>query len=337
MLSRSLSISSLGRSATLGGKELKIITVTVNPALDLTVYTDSLRVGDVHAVSFIRKDSGGKGINVSKVLHRLGVSTIATGFLGGSVGHWIRSDLSRQSIQHRFLEIDGETRTNVKIITPTEETQLNGTGGLITNHDLDRLIEQLHSLVQPGDAVVIAGSIPGDADYTMYRTIIESFGKADERSIFIALDTSGQALTEAVQARPNFVKPNVEELEQWWGSPLRLESEIAHAARELRSQGGEIVCVSMGDKGTLLVTSEGLYRAIPPVITPKSTIGAGDSIVAGFVSQFHKNRKPHEALVYATACGTATVMHAGSEVCTKEEAEAILPQIQLHVMEGEER
>ncbi|UOF92835.1 1-phosphofructokinase [Fodinisporobacter ferrooxydans] len=301
------------------------MTVTVNPAIDLTVYTDSLQIGEINAVESMRKDSGGKGINVSKVLKNLDVLTVATGFLAGEAGCWIRDELKNKSISHDFLETSGETRTNVKIIASDVETQLNGSGPELTETDINRLIEKLNDLLQDGDGLILAGSLPKQTDPGMYRQIIQSL----KNQVFVAVDTSGAALAETIEARPHFLKPNEEELNQLFDTALETETEIIDAAYKLREKGVEIVLISRGEKGSIMVSAAGTCKAIPPVITPVSTIGAGDSTVAGFVSKYLQTKDLIRSLRFANACGVATTLKPGSQVCSRIEVENMLDQIQL--------
>jgi 1-phosphofructokinase len=313
-----------GQNRQQGVNSMNIITVTLNPAVDLTVTVDNLKKNEIHIVRSLRKDSGGKGINVSKVLHNLGFRTIATGFIGGPSGTWIQTDLQSQNIKTDFIVLPQETRTNIKIIDSDSETQLNGAGPTLTEADIQSLEEKLQQLVQDGDAVVFAGSVPQQTDPGIYSRLIRSL---QNRNVFIAVDTSGPALAEAIRMKPNVIKPNEEELGQLFHTKLETEQDILQYARRLLADGIDIILVSRGRLGSLLVTHSGVYKAVPPAIETKSTIGAGDSTVAGFVAHYLMTGDLEASFVFANACGVATAQRSGSQVCTKEDIKRFLNQI----------
>ncbi|GIM44673.1 1-phosphofructokinase [Collibacillus ludicampi] len=304
-------------------KDLKIVTVTLNPAVDLTLNVDVLRIGEINSVSSMRKDSGGKGINVSKVIHNLGMKTVATGFIGGSTGEWLQADLKHKEIPADFIKIAGETRTNVKIISPESETQCNGTGPHPHEEDLVRLCNKIDQLLEDGDALILAGSVPGETDPIVYRKIIQSLRK----NVFIALDTSGEALKESIAGKPDLIKPNEEELSQLAGIELRTEGEIVRTAQELLAQGVKHILVSLGERGSLYVSKQGAFRAVTPKVEARSTVGAGDATLAGFVTKYLSTGDALASFVFANACGVATVLKEGSQVCNRTEAEQFVNQI----------
>jgi 1-phosphofructokinase len=309
---------------------VKIVTVTLNPAVDLTVYVDELRAGEINSVHAMRKDSGGKGINVSKVLHHLGMRTIATGLIGGATGEWLQKDLQRQNISADFVRIDGETRTNIKIIAKDGETQLNGTGPQPERDDLLHLQQKLDWLLEDGDALILAGSVPGNTAPSIYREMIRSLSK----DVFVAVDTSGKALHESVGGQPDLLKPNREELSQWAGEPLQTEEEIVQAAQRLVERGVRHVLVSLGEQGSIYACEKGVFRAQIPRVEVRSTVGAGDATLAGFVGHFMSTGDAKASFVFANACGVATVLKEGSQVCDRREAESFLEKIQCIPYDG---
>lgn len=278
-----------------------IYTVTLNPSIDFIVRIDQLNLGSVNRMVSDDKFAGGKGINVSRVLQRLGVGNTATGFLGGFTGHFIEDSLKNEGIETAFVKVDQDTRINVKIKSQ-EETEINGQGPMISQEQLEALKAKLSQLTSD-DTVVFAGSAPANLGNAIYKELIPLVRKSGAQ---VVCDFEGQPLLDALANNPLLVKPNNHELEAIFGVPLNSLNDVETYARRILEMGAQHVLISMAGDGALLVTEEATYFAKPIKGQVKNSVGAGDSMVAGFTGEFVKSKDPVEALKWGVACGTAT-------------------------------
>lgn len=278
-----------------------IYTVTLNPSIDFIVRIDQLNLGSVNRMVSDDKFAGGKGINVSRVLQRLGVGNTATGFLGGFTGHFIEDSLKNEGIETAFVKVDQDTRINVKIKSQ-EETEINGQGPMISQEQLEALKAKLSQLTSD-DTVVFAGSAPANLGNAVYKELIPLVRKSGAQ---VVCDFEGQPLLDALANNPLLVKPNNHELEAIFGVPLNSLNDVETYARRILEMGAQHVLISMAGDGALLVTEEVTYFAKPIKGQVKNSVGAGDSMVAGFTGEFVKSKDPVEALKWGVACGTAT-------------------------------
>lgn len=278
-----------------------IYTVTLNPSIDFIVRIDQLNLGSVNRMVSDDKFAGGKGINVSRVLQRLGVGNTATGFLGGFTGHFIEDSLKNEGIETAFVKVDQDTRINVKIKSQ-EETEINGQGPMISQEQLEALKAKLSQLTSD-DTVVFAGSAPANLGNAVYKELIPLVRKSGAQ---VVCDFEGQPLLDTLANNPLLVKPNNHELEAIFGVPLNSLNDVETYARRILEMGAQHVLISMAGDGALLVTEEATYFAKPIKGQVKNSVGAGDSMVAGFTGEFVKSKDPVEALKWGVACGTAT-------------------------------
>lgn len=278
-----------------------IYTVTLNPSIDFIVRIDQLNLGSVNRMVGDDKFAGGKGINVSRVLQRLGVGNTATGFLGGFTGHFIENSLKNEGIETAFVKVDQDTRINVKIKSQ-EETEINGQGPMISQEQLEALKAKLSQLTS-NDTVVFAGSAPANLGNAVYKELIPLVRQSGAQ---VVCDFEGQPLLDALANNPLLVKPNNHELEAIFGVPLNSLNDVETYARRILEMGAQHVLISMAGDGALLVTEEATYFAKPIKGQVKNSVGAGDSMVAGFTGEFVKSKDPVEALKWGVACGTAT-------------------------------
>lgn len=278
-----------------------IYTVTLNPSIDFIVRLNHLALGSVNRMDSDDKFAGGKGINVSRVLKRLDIDNTATGFIGGFTGHFVEEGLVEEGITTNFVSVNEDTRINVKI-KAGEETEINGAGPTITDEQLAELETILASLTAD-DTVVFAGSAPANLGNKVYNTLIPLAKKAGAEVI---CDFEGQTLLDSLDHQPLLVKPNNHELAAIFGVELNGLADIEKYAREILAKGAENVIISMAGDGALLVTPEAAYFAKPIKGTVKNSVGAGDSMVAGFTGEYVKSGDPVEALKWGVACGTAT-------------------------------
>lgn len=278
-----------------------IYTVTLNPSIDFIVRLDNLVLGSVNRMSSDDKFAGGKGINVSRILQRLDIDNTATGFIGGFTGRFVADSLVAEGIKTDFVEVSEDTRINVKI-KAGEETEINGAGPKISDEKLEELKSILAGLSSE-DTVVFAGSAPSSLGNQVYNTLIPIAKKAGAE---VVCDFEGQTLLDSLNYQPLLVKPNNHELADIFGVELNGLADIEKYAREILAKGAKNVIISMAGDGALLVTPEAAYFAKPIKGTVKNSVGAGDSMVAGFTGEYVKSGDPVEALKWGVACGTAT-------------------------------
>lgn len=278
-----------------------IYTITLNPSIDFIVRLDQLSLGDVNRMDSDDKFAGGKGINVSRILKRLGIDNTATGFIGGFTGRFVKEGLDSESIQTKFVEVEEDTRINVKI-KAQEETEINGAGPRISREKLDEL-KAILSHLTADDTVVFAGSAPSSLGNKVYNDLIPLAKKSGAE---VVCDFEGETLLDALQYKPLLVKPNNHELGAIFGVKLENLAEIEKYARQLLERGAKNVIISMAGDGALLVTEDKSYFAKPIKGQVRNSVGAGDSMVAGFTGEFVKSGQLLEALKWGVACGTAT-------------------------------
>lgn len=305
-----------------------VITVTLNPAIDKTVTVGRVELGQLNRIKEVRTDAGGKGINVAKVLKHFDAAAAAWGITAGHQGNVIRGILTQAGIPSRFLEADGETRTNMKVVDEEakQTTEFNEPGIQVTSSLLQDFTEQLTGSLDGVKYLVLAGSLPPGAPADSYKTLIEA---AAARGVRTVLDADGDAFVRGLEGRPYAVKPNIHELEAYLGRSLATDAEIVGAARELIGRGVELVQISMGGDGSMLVDARGAYRAKPFPITPLSTVGAGDSMVAAMVYGLLQGLEAEAIARLSSAAGTVTASKPGTQVCTLKEVESKLNLVEL--------
>ncbi len=285
-----------------------IYTVTFNPALDYVIAVDHFAQGKVNRT--VKEDifCGGKGINVSVLLANLGVESTALGFVAGFTGKEIERGLKAFGISSDFIHVkSGMSRINVKLKSE-EETEINGMGPDIRPEDVEALFEKLNRLGS-GDVLVLSGSIPAAVGNDIYRRIIEQL---KDRGVCIAVDAERDLLTEVLPLKPFLIKPNNHELGQVFGKELKTEKEIIDGAMSLKDRGAVNVLVSMAKDGAILVDENGkVHRLGVCRGTVKNSVGAGDSMVAGFLAGYLKTGDYDYALRLGTASGGATAFSDG--------------------------
>ena len=305
-----------------------VYTITFNPALDRTLYIEKIQPDESNRIVKEQRYAGGKGIDVSKVLTTLGVINKALGFVGGFAGKELEGRLLNQGISCDFIRISGETRTNIIVndMSIGKQILFSSRGPEITSYELMQMIQKVERLGE-NDILIISGSLPPGVHPEIYRKIIEI---AKNRGARTVLDTDGDALKVGIQGFPDVIKPNFNELSRLVDRELKeIIGEIINAATSIRRKGIEIVLVSMGARGILMLEENEQYLAAPPNVEVKNTIGAGDSAVAGFVYGLVVGKSLKEALTYAVAAGTATTMKPGTALCKKDDFLKLIPEISL--------
>ena len=300
-----------------------IYTVTFNPAIDYVVrLATPLEVGEVNRAAGEDCVLGGKGINVSGVLKELGCESVALGFVAGETGAWLERGLTAQGLKTDFIHLaEGMTRINVKIKAGTE-TELNGAGPAIPESAMQQLEAKLDTL-QKEDILILAGSIPASLSQDTYERLL---ARLEGRSVRAVVDATRDLLVNVLQYHPFLIKPNNHELGEIVGKVLASDAEIVAAARTLQEKGARNVLVSMAGDGALLLDEQGeVHRIGCPKGKVVNSVGAGDSMVAGFVAGWLQSGSYEQALRLGTACGSATAFSLG--LATKEKIEELLQQI----------
>lgn len=305
-----------------------IYTVTLNPALDKTVEIPGMALDTVNRITEMRTDPGGKGINVSKVIAKLGGESCAAGILGGGSGKMLEKLLEGENFTTRFRFVEGQTRTNLKIIDREghTNTDINEPGLTVTDADLDALLHELLAELRPGDIVVLAGSLPKGAPQDTYRTWTAACKKAGAR---VFLDADGALLAEGIKAAPYLIKPNDDELSRLAGKKLETLEELTAEGRKLLERGIERVVISLGGRGALYLRKGSTIYAEGLKVPVGSTVGAGDSVVAALAYAEAQGLSEEEAVRLSTAAGAANVMCSGTQAAEREAVEALLPKVRF--------
>lgn len=297
-----------------------IYTVTFNPAIDYVINVDDFKSGEVNRVVSEEKFAGGKGINVSRVLNNLGVKSKALGFIGGFTGKFIIDSLENQGVETDFVEVSGDTRINVKLKS-NEETEINGGGPIITEEDLEKLFNIIGKL-GADDYLVLAGNVQNSVPRDVYAVIQE---KCATNKVKVIVDTTGEALVATLKNKPFLIKPNNHELGEIFNIELEEREDIIKYAQKLRDMGALNVIISMAAKGALLICDSGVYHASPAKGIVKNSVGAGDSVIAGFLASYSKDSDIVEAFRWGATSGSATAF--SKDLCKKEDVEYYLPQV----------
>ena len=303
-----------------------IYTGTLNPALDYVIQVEHFRPGQINRNKSEHIHWGGKGINVSCVLNELGYQSTALGFIAGFTGRALSDRLTAKGIVSDFIEVrDGITRINVKMKSD-EETEINGAGPQIADTDFDRLKEQMQRM-KAEDTVILSGSIPSCMNKDTYERIIECLPKGCR----VIVDAEKELLLGILKFRPFLIKPNTIELAAMFDTVITSESEMIHYAEELQKMGARNVLVSMAKDGALLIAENGsvLKMAAAEGKTVDS-VGAGDSMVAGFLAGYLKTNDYSYALKLGTACGGATAFRFG--LAKKSEIEEVMNQLEQPIV-----
>ncbi|MEC0128138.1 1-phosphofructokinase [Paenibacillus pabuli] len=302
-----------------------IYTVTLNPSIDYIVEVDDLKLGELNRMNRDLKLPGGKGINVSRVLNQLGADNTALGFLGGFTGRFINDKLQEDQIQTDFITIADDTRINIKL-KHGDETEINGLGPSIRPEEAELLLNKLTSL-QKGDIVILSGSIPPSLGADFYDRLINVCKRTGAEFV---IDTTGPALMDALVYEPLLVKPNHHELAELFGVNIETEEELVKYGRKLLEAGAKHVLISMAGEGALFITQTDVYHANVPKGVVKNSVGAGDSMIGGFVGTFVMNEDLLEAFRTGVASGSATAF--SDDLATKERIEELHAQVSITKM-----
>lgn len=299
-----------------------IYTVTFNPSLDYIVKVDSFRLGEVNRTRSEKILPGGKGINVSIVLKNLGIESVAMGFIAGFTGNEIQKRLKGFGCESDFIRIqNGMSRINVKLKS-NEESEINGQGPRIGGADLQKLFDRIDRL-QEGDVLVLAGSIPNTLPEDIYEKILD---RIKAKNILVVVDATRDLLLNVLKYHPFLIKPNNHELGELFGRKLQSDEEIIQCAKELQTKGARNILVSMAGDGAILVEESGRTHKSPaPKGVVRNSVGAGDSMVAGFLAGYLAHGNYQEAFRTGIAAGSASAF--SEELASKEDILALMMQI----------
>ncbi|WP_125703235.1 1-phosphofructokinase [Lacticaseibacillus daqingensis] len=301
-----------------------IYSITLNPSIDYVVTLDQLQLGQVNRLATAVKLPGGKGINVSRILQALALPTTALGFVGGFTGQFIEAELTARGLAHAFTPIAADTRINVKL-KGEAETELNAPGPHVIEAEQAAFCQALQDQLCPGDVVVMAGSLPTGLPVSFYRDLIPMIRAAHADFV---IDTTGQALLETLSQHPLVVKPNHHELAALFNVPEYPDlPSIVAAGRDLLTRGAQHVLVSMAGKGALMITPEHAYHGTVPAGQVVNSVGAGDSMLAGFTGTLTRTGDALEAFKVGIACGSATAFT--QDLATRAQIDAVYHTISL--------
>ena len=305
-----------------------IITVTLNPAVDQTLILGQLTLGDTNRVRDSRVDPGGKGVNVSRVLRELGRESLASGLAPGSLGRFVEHSLLEQGILCDFVHTRGQTRTNVTITDEAahETTLLSYRGPEVDPRHVRTLEGRLRRYLSAGDWLVIAGSLPPSVEPQEYVRLIDLGRQLGATTV---LDADAEALTVGLTGRPDIVKCNHHEARRLLGRPLDDDAALLKAAEAMRELGAGTAIITAGRRGAVAVSDDGVWWAKPPRTVVVSTVGAGDSLLAGLLYKLEDGAGIEEALRFGTAAGAAACLTAGTQLCKREDVERLLPEVRV--------
>lgn len=312
---------------------MKIATVTLNPAIDQTVRVDHFRLNTVNYGQAMQFDAGGKGINVASFLADAAYDVTVTGFLGQDNADIFEQFFASKHIDDQFVRIPGHTRIGVKIVDEANQqtTDINMPGLPPPAGAMDTLFKTIEQLAASCDWFVLSGTLPPGVPTTTYAALItqlKGFGKQ------VVLDTSRDALREGVRACPTIVKPNVDELRQLTGQPLTDEVALEHAARQLLDGGIRLVVISMGERGAMFVDPATTLIAVPPSLKVKSTVGAGDAMVAGLIAGRIQGLSLPDCARLATAFSLGAITRVGHNLPAPSVLQTYFQQVSVHTWAG---
>lgn len=304
-----------------------ILTVTCNPAVDKTYRVEKLLTGQVNRTKSFVQIAGGKGINVSKIIHLFGEKTFATGFLGGYTGEFIEERLSAMGILHEFQKIAAQTRTNMNFLGEDGQvTEILEPGPDLFEEERKGLEALFERLLHMADLVVLSGSLPETAGIDFYKKLIYMSRK---QGVKVILDTSGAALACGLEAEPNVIKPNIYELEQLLGGTLGSKKEIIQGARTLLKGDLEIIAVSMGKEGLLVIDEKEAYWGKPPEIKAVNTVGCGDCVVASLAMDMCRDTSKILMCRNAVAISAANACTLENGVVEKQVVRQMQEQVEI--------
>ena len=305
-----------------------ITTITLNVSVDKAYHIkETVESGKVIRVATCNMTAGGKGLNVSRVIKMCGEDILATGFVGGHTGALVEELLKKDEIKSEFVHTKGENRNCINILDPNNiSTEFLEPGALVSEDEKNLFIKEFDEILDKTNVVTISGSAQQGLDKDIYKGLIEMAKKKGKKVI---LDTSGDLLKEGIKACPTMIKPNSEEMESLLGISINNRDEIIESAVKLYKGGIEVVVVSLGGEGALLVSEDDIYQGKPPKIEVVNTVGCGDSMVAAFAVGFERGYSLVESLKYAVSVSAANALTSSTGSFIKEDAEKIFEDVEI--------
>lgn len=307
-----------------------ILTITLNPSVDRRYVVNGFEKGKVFRAEEVQYTPGGKGINVTKVIKSLGEPVMATGFLGGRSGEYIKDELDSMDIQHNFIGINGETRSCIAILSEDKsQTEVLEDGPHIGEKGILDFYEFYEDIIDDFEIICASGSLPEGVRADTYRKLIGIAKKHDKKFI---LDTSGEALKLGIEGGPFLVKPNKEELENLVGYTFINEGDIIEGVKPFLDKGVNIVVTSLGSEGAMAISKDCAYKVKVPEINTINPVGSGDSMVAGFAVSILRKYDLETMLRLAAACGTANAMEAETGRIDIDNVKNLMKEIKIEKM-----
>lgn len=296
-----------------------IYTVTLNPSLDYVVDVDDFELGRTNRAISERLYAGGKGINVSFVLKNLGFESTALGFSAGFTGEEIKKQIQERGITENLITVlNGQSRINIKL-RGQQETEINGMGPDIEKEHIQQLLKKL-SVLSPGDYLILAGSVPMKINDTIYYDILKTL---DKKGIKAVVDTTGDLLLNVLKYHPFLIKPNIHELSELFSTEIKTKEEVVQYGLKLQDMGAQNVIVSMAGDGAVFICENGeIYKSEAPKGVVKNSVGAGDSMVAGFLAGFCETKDFAKAFKMGVCTGSASAF--SEDLATKEQVRQVM-------------
>lgn len=308
-----------------------ILTLTLNPCIDKTIYLDQLEVGSYNRVKSTREDLAGKGLNVSIVLNNLGEDTLCTGFNFKSNCHLLNHLLDSHHVKHEFVLSEGAIRTNVKLFDLSCQvmTEVNEAGPFVPETSTEQLLEYIENALSHTDILVMSGSIPPGVPTDIYQRLIRT---ANQKQVKTVLDAAGEPLFLGLKEKPYLIKPNTLEFEQAFQKEIESGMDMLEIAQQVVNNGIPYLCLSMGADGAMLIDKEHAYRAKALPLVPKGLTGAGDSMVAGMCYAIQKELGSEDILRYAMASAGGSIRQEGTLLATQKDIEELLPLVEIETI-----
>ncbi|WP_278926531.1 1-phosphofructokinase [Staphylococcus auricularis] len=306
-----------------------IYTVTFNPSVDYIMHLDGFNISELNRATITHKFAGGKGINVSRVLRTLDVTSTALGFIGGFTGEFIVDTLKQSDINEAFVRIDDDTRMNVKLKTG-QETEVNAPGPMITTDQLETLMDQIKQTTEQ-DTVIVAGSIPKSIPSDVYGQIAKI---TQQTGAQLVVDAEKDLLETVLPYQPMFIKPNKDELEHMFDTTIQSDEDVLYYGRKILERGAQAVIISLGGDGAIYLDQNQSLKATVPKGQVVNTVGSGDSTVAGMVAGLDAGLSINDAFRQAVSAGTATAYN--DDLATAEGIQDVQSQVTIATLDGSE-
>lgn len=305
-----------------------ILTVTMNPSVDIRYNLEHLHLHAVNRVANVSKTAGGKGLNVSRVLVQLEEEVAATGFLGGSLGSFIRTQITSLTIKDYFIDSREDTRNCIAIIHDGQQTEVLESGPVISEEEQSEFLEQFHSHVKRAEVITISGSLPKGLDTNFYVKLLEI---AQQHQVIVLLDTSGEALKVSLEneVKPYLIKPNEDELADLVGKEIKTHEQVIEALQNPILDGIPWVVVTLGGQGAMIRHENVLYQVQIPAIEVKNPVGSGDSVIAGFAAGIRRKLPDEELIKFGISMGVLNAMQKKTGCIDPEKIEWCTEQIYL--------